>query len=438
MSRTEPAGELRHDIAVVGGGLAGVTAARELANAGCDVVLLEARDRLGGRTWTDERLGRPLEMGAMHAHWLQPCLWSEIVRYGLELRAPRTVRSASWLVGGNLYEGSFAELWDQLDAALSPLFEQAREVFPNPHDTAMRRSAVEELDAVAMTERIDQLDVTPEQRGLARAYCTLQFNGPPEEGAYTQMLRWVALAGGHWRLLSEALAGYEFAGGTTALVSAMHRDGAFPVRLGALVESVSMTAGGVRLGLAEQDALDAQAVIVAVPINTLAAIEFTPQLPKGVAEVARAGQVSRGSKLWVKVAGRLDVWCAFADDHPIVFAYTDSVDADTSVVVCFGRDGDELTGDDQDAVEVALGALLPDVDVLECATHNWRRDPLSRQTWGMLRPRQWTQLEDLALLEGPLFLAGSDFAKGWAGLMEGAVESGLAAARQAREFLAAA
>ena len=40
------------DVIVVGGGFAGLRAARDLADAGRDVVLLEARDRLGGRTWT--------------------------------------------------------------------------------------------------------------------------------------------------------------------------------------------------------------------------------------------------------------------------------------------------------------------------------------------------------------------------------------------------
>jgi monoamine oxidase len=53
----------------------------------------------------------------------------------------------------------------------------------------------------------------------------------------------------------------------------------------------------------------------------------------------------------------------------------------------------------------------------------------------MLRPGQLTQLRELDEMRGPVFIAGSDFADGWAGLMEGAIESGMSVARRARRFL---
>ncbi|NIB32805.1 FAD-dependent oxidoreductase [Pseudonocardia sp. MCCB 268] len=42
--------------------------------------MLEARDRLGGRVWTDRRLGRDLEIGGTWLHWTQPHVWAEIAR----------------------------------------------------------------------------------------------------------------------------------------------------------------------------------------------------------------------------------------------------------------------------------------------------------------------------------------------------------------------
>ncbi|MDT7642762.1 MAG: hypothetical protein QOC67_6063, partial [Pseudonocardiales bacterium] len=58
-----------YDVVIVGAGFAGLTAARELSRRGYSVLQLEARDRIGGRTWTDDRFGRELEMGGTWVHW---------------------------------------------------------------------------------------------------------------------------------------------------------------------------------------------------------------------------------------------------------------------------------------------------------------------------------------------------------------------------------
>ena len=64
------------DVVVIGAGFAGLVAARELGRAGLDVLVLEARDRVGGRTWTDHRLGHDLELGGTWVHWVQPHAWA--------------------------------------------------------------------------------------------------------------------------------------------------------------------------------------------------------------------------------------------------------------------------------------------------------------------------------------------------------------------------
>lgn len=55
-------------VAVIGAGMAGLVAARLLHDSGCTVAVFEARDRLGGRVWTDSSLGTPIDLGGSWIH----------------------------------------------------------------------------------------------------------------------------------------------------------------------------------------------------------------------------------------------------------------------------------------------------------------------------------------------------------------------------------
>lgn len=60
----------RYDVIVIGAGFAGLIAARDLSRLhGLRVLLIEARDRIGGRTWTAKELGEDIEMGGTWIHW---------------------------------------------------------------------------------------------------------------------------------------------------------------------------------------------------------------------------------------------------------------------------------------------------------------------------------------------------------------------------------
>ncbi|MEM6610938.1 MAG: NAD(P)/FAD-dependent oxidoreductase, partial [Cyanobacteria bacterium P01_C01_bin.72] len=69
-------------VAVVGAGMSGLTAAHRLTQNNLDVTLFEARDRIGGRIWTDKRLGFPLDLGAS---WIHGTNGNPIFKMGKEL-----------------------------------------------------------------------------------------------------------------------------------------------------------------------------------------------------------------------------------------------------------------------------------------------------------------------------------------------------------------
>ena len=73
-----------YDVVVVGAGMAGLTAARTLAEAGQKVLVVEAQDRIGGRIWTRHVGDEAIELGAEFIHGRPPELWALIDEAGLE------------------------------------------------------------------------------------------------------------------------------------------------------------------------------------------------------------------------------------------------------------------------------------------------------------------------------------------------------------------
>ena len=219
-----------HDVVVVGAGFAGLTAARELSLRGHSVLVLEARDRIGGRTWTTERLGRTLELGGTWVHWTQPHVWAELSRYGLEVVASPEPRRAYWWAQGERHEGGPDELLGLLDPGNEALLAETRTWFPQPY-APLANPDLGAVDGATVRERIDALDLPADQRELLRAFWTLNFNGPIDDAAFTQAMRWCSLATGSWPIMFEACATFKLRDGTRALAEAIAADGDAEIRL---------------------------------------------------------------------------------------------------------------------------------------------------------------------------------------------------------------
>ncbi|HJX07324.1 MAG TPA: FAD-dependent oxidoreductase, partial [Actinomycetota bacterium] len=99
------------DVIVIGAGFAGVAAARDLTEAGHQAIVLEARDRIGGRTWYREILGTGVwaEYGGMFiSRETQPSLAAELTRYGIAVTEPAEPETIGWVRGDRRQEGAGA------------------------------------------------------------------------------------------------------------------------------------------------------------------------------------------------------------------------------------------------------------------------------------------------------------------------------------------
>ena len=144
------------DVIVVGGGIAGLITARELGRKGLRVTVLEARDRLGGRVWTDHRLGRDLEIGGTWLHWVQPHVWAEGTRYGLEVtRGPRP-QEAYWLAGDEVRRGTLDGFMELIDPGMRRLLAETMRWIPRP-DQPLSEPELAAVDGFSVQDKLDEL-----------------------------------------------------------------------------------------------------------------------------------------------------------------------------------------------------------------------------------------------------------------------------------------
>ena len=195
-----------------------------------------------------------------------------------------------------------------------------------------------------------------------------------------------------------------------------------------------------------------------MPLNALGAIEFTPELAEDKRRAIALGQASRGIKVMIHARGEASMQNAIRPGHPFGYLDTEELfDDGTQLLIGFGPDADNCDGfvaypgqvngdgahapdrssDGLPALQTSLDQILPGYEALGATAHDWLADEFSRGTWAIHRPG-WYEHHHAAMrrADGPVVLAGSDLADGWAGFIDGAIESGLRAGRQAAELSA--
>jgi len=429
---------MSYDVIVIGGGFAGVTAARETARGGAKTLLLEARDRLGGRTWTHRWNGTDIELGGGWVHWHQPHVWSEITRAGLAVELGEDAQVAGWFVGDERHPGTLPERDAIAERGWNQFVDGVEDALPLPHDPLFASDRLARFDSQTITDRMDELDLDDEERDVLAAELESLAHGRLDEAGAVSVLRWHALSGGSLALTQQTGGRITFRAGTQSLVQAIATGAEFETRLSTPVAAVTQHGGGIEVHTRAGDTLTAKLVIVAVPLNALPGIEFDPPLSEGKQEAIALGQASRGIKIFIHASGEPVFQNAIKPGHAFGYLDTEILYPDrTQLLIGFGPDADNCDATDLASVQRQLDEILPGYEALAATAHDWLSDEFSRGTWAIHRPGWYTHHHaEMQRPEGAVILAGSDLANGWAGFMDGAIESGLRAGATALRRLA--
>ncbi|HEX9086767.1 MAG TPA: NAD(P)/FAD-dependent oxidoreductase [Arthrobacter sp.] len=281
---------LDRDVVIVGAGPSGLTAARELKKAGLSVAVLEARDRVGGRTWTDTIDGAMLEIGGQWVSPDQTTLLGLIEELGLQTYS-RYRDGKSVYIGADgkrtLYTGetfpvseTTAAEMDKLTVMLDSLAAEVGAEEPWAHPKAR------ELDTISFHHWLRQNSADEEAcNNIGLFIAGGMLTKPAHAFSALQAVLMAASAGSFTNLTDEDfILDKRVVGGMQQVsllqAAALGED----VVLDSPVRTINWTedaSGGYRVtAVSERATVNARFVIMAVPPNLYSRVSFNPPLPR--------------------------------------------------------------------------------------------------------------------------------------------------------------
>ncbi|PZN99378.1 MAG: amine oxidase [Hyphomicrobiales bacterium] len=404
--------DVQTDVVIIGAGAAGLAAAHGLKAAGRKAIVLEARDRVGGRAFTDTSLGPAYDAGAMFIHWAERNPWVQIAR-DLGVATP----DESWGGGFQVFSDG------------KPMADADRQKRRGAFGQIDRR--LETVDLAKRDLSVKDLlgDLGPDLSQIASSGLLLSIGEESDRISTRDYQRlWagddLVVPSGYGNLVARYGAGLD-------------------IRLNQPVGEIRWDGPGVVV-TTPSGSLRANACIVTVPVGVLkaGAIRFTPELPMRTRDALDGIGMGALTKIALKVEGdRFGItpgtsFLEAGSPHRMMNFDLFPEDKDLIVAYCGGDHARELSAAGPDATRDHLTTLLTSMigsDIAKAITGisfpAWWTDPFSRGSYSVCLPGREAAREQLAEpIGGRIVIAGEATAGGGAMTVGGATLAGRAAA----------
>jgi monoamine oxidase len=445
-------------VAIIGGGIAGMTALWHLTRAGVDARIYEARPRLGGRMFTHQPAGGvPLEIGGQLVNSDHADMHALAKEFGLALidRKDGEHRTGVLAGGAELSAASLAEALRPIAAQIGADSDRLDKDYAGTARELDRLSIAAYLDAHA--DKLPQ----PWVRQLMEATSRTEYGVEPGQASAIELVfNLPTVEGERIDVLSHSDERYLIEGGSGALIAAMAGRLGDRIETGKRLARIESHGAGVRLLFLDGTIVEAGAVIVAVPAPLMRTIDFrlplSPRWRQFIQEIDLGWnekvQAVMASRPWEATIGRGgELW----QTDPAAGAGLGwdggirPAEGPGSVWTWF-LGGDEVAaaaGADPQALASHLAAMaeggVPGFSAAMTGTVRrtaWHRDPLTLGAYVNFRPGQLTRFGDLIWVEGAdaprhhalpgrIQFAGEHLSDAYPGYMNGGAQTGRLAAQ---------
>lgn len=443
------------DVVVVGAGFAGLATARRLTRLSRNVVVLEGRDRVGGRSLTTTIAGVPVDLGGTFVGPTQDEVLELAAELGCELVPTHNhgTNLIRWRGRVRSYRStiprlSMIELLDvsRIQWRFERLSRQVALADPWASPIAHR------LDEQSLESWLRSVHAGASTRDLMAIMARVTWGAEPEDVSMLHAVRYVKAAGGLGPMLDVDGGAQQdrFPGGTQQMALKIAEELGDAVSRGAIVRLIERLADGGVVVHTDAEAITARAVVVAIPPQHRGAITFEPPLPPEYAQLAQCwpqGNLSKAYAAYDTPFWRADGRSgeALSDDGPVFITFDVSPSDDgPGILLGFtdARTFDALPADERRQRALACFASLfgdPALAPIDYVDHCWGTEEFAPGGPTAAVPiGSWTSYG--RWLRRPvdgIFWAGTETADEWTGFLDGAIRSGKRAVSEVEAYLSA-